>query len=195
MPDVLLATCADYPEGDEDGAALVAALDAAGGQVWDDPDASWSPGRVVLRSTWDYTLQRAPFLNWARSVPRLANPFDVVAWNSDKRYLCELADAGPPTVPSRWAARGKLGREWARALRRGEHHRPRPVRRELAAAEQAVAALRKRFGADLLYTRVDLLPGPDGPVVIEVEVIEPSLFLAFAASAQDRFAAAIKARI
>lgn len=65
----------------------------------------------------------------------------------------------------------------------------------MAAAEQAVATLRKRFGADLLYTRVDLLPGPDGPAVIEVEVIEPSLFLAFAAGAQDRFAAAIKARI
>ena len=39
--------------------------------------------------------------------------------------------------------------------------------------------LRHRFGDDLLYTRVDLLPGPDGPVVIELELTEPSLFLGF----------------
>ena len=38
----------------------------------------------------------------------------------------------------------------------------------------------ERFGHDLLYTRVDLLPGADGPVVIELELIEPSLFLEFA---------------
>jgi hypothetical protein len=45
-----------------------------------------------------------------------------------------------------------------------------------------------------LYARVDLLPSPDGPVVVEVEITEPSLFLTYDEAAADRFAAAIEAR-
>ena len=44
--------------------------------------------------------------------------------------------------------------------------------------------------AELLYARVDLLPGP---VVLEVELTEPSLFLGYAEGAVDRFAEAIAA--
>ncbi|HSA52069.1 MAG TPA: hypothetical protein VLH10_18435 [Yinghuangia sp.] len=48
----------------------------------------------------------------------------------------------------------------------------------------------------LLYARVDVIPGPDGtPVVLELELTEPSLFLGFAAQAAERFAAAIDARL
>jgi glutathione synthase/RimK-type ligase-like ATP-grasp enzyme len=43
---------------------------------------------------------------------------------------------------------------------------------------------------DLLYARVDLLPGP---AVLEVELTEPSLFIAYAPGAADRFADAIAA--
>src|SRR5215218_3449489 len=44
----------------------------------------------------------------------------------------------------------------------------------------------------LLYTRVDLQPGPEGtPLVLEVELTEPSLFLSLADGALDRFADAI----
>lgn len=42
-----------------------------------------------------------------------------------------------------------------------------------------------------LYARVDLLPTPDGPVVLEVELVEPSLFLPQAPGAAERFAAAV----
>ena len=48
-------------------------------------------------------------------------------------------------------------------------------------------------GERLLYARVDLLPTPHGPVVGEIELIEPSLFLAFDAGAPQRLAAAIGA--
>ena len=48
---------------------------------------------------------------------------------------------------------------------------------ELAVGSTALAAVRDRFGADQLYARVDLLPGPDGPVLVELELTEPSLFL------------------
>ena len=48
----------------------------------------------------------------------------------------------------------------------------------------------------LLYARVDLLPGLDGaPVVVEVELAEPSLFLGAAPGLADRFAAAIRAAV
>ena len=33
-------------------------------------------------------------------LPRVANPVDVLVWNTDKRYLDDLAAAGLPTVPT-----------------------------------------------------------------------------------------------
>lgn len=48
----------------------------------------------------------------------------------------------------------------------------------------------------LLYARVDVIPGPDGaPVVLEVELTEPSLFLATSPGAPERLARAITARL
>jgi hypothetical protein len=64
---------------------------------------------------------------------------------------------------------------------------------ELAVGAKALGVLRERFGGDLLYVRVDLLPAPEGPVVVELEVAEPSLFLSYGDGAADRFAAAIAA--
>lgn len=66
---------------------------------------------------------------------------------------------------------------------------------ELAVGDQAMQVVRDRFGADLLYARVDLLPSPDGPLLIELELTEPSLFLGYADGAAERFAAAIAARV
>ena len=66
---------------------------------------------------------------------------------------------------------------------------------ELAAARAALAAV-PGGAADLLYARVDLVPGPDGdPLVIELELLEPSLFLAHAPAAADRLAGAIAERL
>ncbi len=45
------------------------------------------------------------------------------------------------------------------------------------------------------YMRVDLLPTEHGPVVLEVEVIEPSLFLHMDAGAPARAAAAFRSLI
>ncbi|MFD5158769.1 RimK family alpha-L-glutamate ligase [Streptomyces hawaiiensis] len=51
-----------------------------------------------------------------------------------------------------------------------------PTAAELAVAEQALAAV--PGGTELLYARVDLVTGPDGePCVMELELIEPNLFL------------------
>ena len=67
---------------------------------------------------------------------------------------------------------------------------------ERAAGDAAVAYVRERFGGDPLYTRVDLLPGGEGPVLVELELVEPSLFLQYDGDGQaaDRFAAAIRDR-
>ncbi len=108
---MLLATCAEIPDGDDDEQLGVEALRAVGVDVafgvWDDPGVDWSaPDLVVVRSAWDYARRHDGFLAWARSVPRLANPAHVIAWNTDKRYLGELAAVGVPVVPTRWYAPG-----------------------------------------------------------------------------------------
>ncbi|MEV4714757.1 hypothetical protein [Micromonospora sp. NPDC049374] len=66
---------------------------------------------------------------------------------------------------------------------------------QLAVAAQALAAV--PGGPErLLYARVDLIPGPDGnPVLVELELTEPSLFLAHAEGAPNRLAAAIALRL
>lgn len=62
---------------------------------------------------------------------------------------------------------------------------------QLEVAEQALQAV--PGGPDqLLYARVDLLPGPSGsPVILELELTEPSLFLTHSPGAPARYAAAI----
>jgi len=70
---------------------------------------------------------------------------------------------------------------------------PLPV--SAAEAEVARAALevaRAAGAGDLLYARIDLAPGPDGtPQVMELELIEPSLFFPFSPAALDRFVRAV----
>jgi glutathione synthase/RimK-type ligase-like ATP-grasp enzyme len=286
---VVLATCAELPDGDEDGAALLASLASRGvtarWQVWTDPTASWADELVVVRSTWDYTRDRDAFVTWAHTVPSLANPADVIAWNSDKTYLHELAAAGVAVVPTTFVAPGQkaplpvsgefvvkpsvgagsmgagrfagdaaeaahahvatlhdAGRivlvqpyvadvdtagetaliyvegRFSHAIRKGamlppqvanplrevstdtlyvfeQVHAREPSPAELAVGEQVIQVLRDRLGCDLLYARVDLLPTPAGPVLIELELTEPSLFLSYDEGAVDRFAEAIAARV
>jgi glutathione synthase/RimK-type ligase-like ATP-grasp enzyme len=280
---VALATCRDHPAGDEDAPLLLAACAAAGldvdWRVWDDAAVHWrSYDLVVIRSTWDYVPRRDDFIAWAESQPRLANPADLIRWNTDKTYLRDLAAAGVPVVPTEylepgeqpaWPAEwaevvvkpaigaggqdtarygadeadkarthaGKLlaagrrvvvqpylagvddvgetavvyvGGAYSHTLGKAALLQPgapaeidglwRPERieaREPSAAERAVAeqALAAVPGGPerLLYARVDLLPGPAGdPLVIEVELTEPSLFLTTVPAGADRFAAAIR---
>jgi hypothetical protein len=63
---------------------------------------------------------------------------------------------------------------------------------ELAAG--LVSCLADRFGGPPLYARVDMLRAADGePVVLELEAVEPNLYLATAPGALERFAALIAA--
>ncbi len=271
-PRVALATAASLPALDPDDALLVPALAAVGVEavpaVWDEPSVDWARfDLVVVRSTWDYVPRREQFVAWAQAVPCLANPADVVTWNTDKRYLRDLAAAGVPVVPTTWlqpgdayappagehvvkpavsagardTARYAAGQDSTAHVERlltegrtvmvqpylrgvdtegetalvsfaGRHsHAARkapvltpdledpdlveisaatPTAAQLALAEQALAAV--PLDGPLLYARVDVVPGPDGqPVVIELELTEPSLFLATSGGAADRLAAAV----
>jgi O-ureido-D-serine cyclo-ligase len=66
-----------------------------------------------------------------------------------------------------------------------------PGTAEFDVAHRALEAI--PFGR-LAYARVDLLPSPDGPRLLELELTEPSLFFAHAAGSADRFAATLLAK-
>ncbi len=272
-----IATCAAVPHLDEDRELLLAALAGPGADVsvgvWDADEVSWeSLDTVLIRSTWDYPLRREAFLAWTRRCRRTANPQDVIAWNTDKRYLNDLAADGVPIVPTTFIAPGCalphprrsladcvvkpavggsaadtgrfanlddqaavelvthlhsqgrtvmvqpyleaidaagetsmvfLGGRYSHSVRRApllleqgirnpvvvadvlDTVRPaRPTAAQFAVAAAALDAVpggRKR----LTYARVDLIPGPHRPLVLELEATDCFLFLAFA-SAESR---------
>jgi len=111
---VALVTAATARELDEDLPPLLRALQerglAAEPAVWDDPAVDWaSYALAVVRSTWDYVARRDAFLAWAERVAAripLANPPAILRWNTDKRYLRELAEAGAAVVPTAWIGPG-----------------------------------------------------------------------------------------
>jgi glutathione synthase/RimK-type ligase-like ATP-grasp enzyme len=67
---------------------------------------------------------------------------------------------------------------------------------EREVAHRILDHVAERFGAMPLYARVDLVPGPDGtPVLIELEAIEPNLYLYESPETADRLAEAIVAEL
>ena len=114
MTAIALVTAAEARSRDPDLPLLVDALAAralASAIVdWDDASVNWGAfDLAVVRSTWDYARQRDRFLAWAdavASVTAIANPVDVLRWNTDKRYLRELEAAGIPIVPTTWLEPG-----------------------------------------------------------------------------------------
>jgi len=72
---------------------------------------------------------------------------------------------------------------------------PLPVAAAEAEVARAALAVAEAAGAPLLYARIDLAPGPDDtPQVMELELIEPSLFFPFCPAALDRFVRAVARR-
>ncbi|WNM27484.1 hypothetical protein RN607_00340 [Demequina capsici] len=281
MTRIALATTAALTDVDVDDAALLAALPEAELAAWETPTDWAAYDLVVLRSTWNYIDRLDEFLGWAESVAavtRLVNPVPVIRWNTDKRYLAQLAAAGVPVVPSLFVAPGEqppddalagrivvkpavgngsngaalldgdptaaaahvamlhaagrtaliqpyleqvdtlgekalvhLGGSFSHAATKGailskemsfstgvyadEEISPATASDAEIAVARAVldaTAVLLPDAADLAYARVDLLPTDDGPVLLELELTEPSLFLTQADGAADRAAAAIR---
>ncbi len=287
-PRIAIATATRALDVDRDLEPLQTALAERGAEpritVWDDPAVDWSSFRAtVVRSTWDYALRRATFLDWAASVARTGriwNPVPLLAWNTDKRYLFDLRAAGIPVVPTRLVEPGAEptipelqagevvvkpavsagardtdryppdradhalahvrrlladGRSvlvqpylpsvdasgeralvfvdgaFSHAVTKGPILRPdtdvvaglfaaeqivpaTPTAVEHAVAAAALALAAERFGVPL-YGRVDVVDGPDGPCVLELELAEPSLFHAHGPGSADRLAEALLARL
>lgn len=278
MTKVAIATCAGE-NVDPDSPVLLAALDAEGvtGElcVWDDAEVKWSNyDLVVLRSTWDYAPRREEFLAWARGVARLVNPYEVVAYSSDKHYLADLAAQGVSVVPSTFCDVGETpefpdanfvvkpcvgagsidadrygaheltrarahvarlhdqGRDvliqpyvdsvddrgeralifvdgaFSHAMTKGAMLNVAPPQRDVlfrreqmsvASAEPDALALARDVLAcagftQLLYGRVDLVETSTGWALMELELVEPSLFLSYDDEAPRRLARAIRAR-
>lgn len=78
--------------------------------IWDDEAVDWSAfDACMVRSVWDYHFKHERFLAWARRVAAqipLWNGPELLAWNSEKSYLRELAARGIATIPTEWLARG-----------------------------------------------------------------------------------------
>lgn len=67
--------------------------------------------------------------------------------------------------------------------------------RELEVGDQVLDAAELRGPvrrSELLYARVDLVPGDDGPMLLELELAEPSLFFAAGCGAAQRWADAVR---
>jgi len=112
-PRIAIATCADYADLKVDDELLQQALEergcAARAVVWDEEGADWGGFDLCLvRSTWDYHEKHRDFLAWTQRVEATAalrNPADVIAWNSEKTYLRQLAEGGVRIVPTVWVDR------------------------------------------------------------------------------------------
>jgi glutathione synthase/RimK-type ligase-like ATP-grasp enzyme len=157
MP-IAVAACAEHPKLDDDWVFLRDALADVGlagsAQVWTDPAVDWRAFDLVLvRGTWDYVGRLGEFIDWVTAVgdqTRLVNPAAVLRWNSDKRYLADLAAAGVPIVPTLWVGPGQ---EWQPpgaefvikpTVSAGGFETARYGIDDLAAARQHVARLHER---------------------------------------------------
>jgi len=244
--------------------------------VWDDDSVEWDGYElVVIRSTWDYTKDRAGFLLWASRVPNLFNRYPIIEYSTDKHYLADLEATGHRIVPTTFCDVGdrptfpdtrfvvkptvgagsmdadkygpdeherandhvahlhESGRDamiqpyvasidtageralvfidgqFSHALTKGamlnvaEVDRSALFRREQmtsASAETdslafAHALLAEPLFDDLLYARADLVLMDEGWAVMELELVEPSLFLTYDEHAAGKLARAIRRRL
>lgn len=114
VPRVAFLTLEEVGDFVIDDAHAIAELQRRG---WHAVEVPWSVPTdwdqydlVVIRSTWDYHVRTAEFLEVLATIEAsgatLVNGHDVVAWNIDKQYLRDLERRGVPVVPSVWGNGG-----------------------------------------------------------------------------------------
>lgn len=260
------------PHGTPDDRLAIAPLARRGLDVrfvaWEHARPTAEVAGWVVRSPWNYCAHWEAFLEALAPLSPLLNPLNVVRWNSNKRYLLELAEAGVPIIPSVVAPREALAdvadatgwqhmvikpcvsaggsgvrrlmaddlfeEAWLQGLPEGEfliqpfqddvieqgevsslffgsrysHSvRKRPASGEFLVHEehggrieptQVSPALISESEAVLRlcpgtcsYARVDWIETGRGPRLVEVELIEPELFLRMHPEAPERFAESV----
>lgn len=93
---------------------LQSALEKRGFRIhrtnWDNESMHWSDSRYILfRSTWDYFNRYAEFDAWLERVnkeTRMINPYRLIRWNLNKRYLADLSRQGIHIPPTRFLEKG-----------------------------------------------------------------------------------------
>jgi glutathione synthase/RimK-type ligase-like ATP-grasp enzyme len=276
---IALVSASELSHPDSDLPPLVSALQQLNINVevvaWDG-DIAWSTyDAAIIRSTWDYHRRLEEFDHWLTRVSQqtqLWNPPELIRWNSDKRYLADVAAKGLPVVPTTVVdrddhmsqrqlaeigsdivvkpsvgagshgvqrftgqheaalnylrvliesgetpliqpyltnvdTRGEVGLVTAGGVLSHSFHKEAilngdvqwssddhvlevisahtPSESELALCDRVLALL-----PETAYARIDMLPTDDGPVISEIELIEPSLFLEVDTGATYRIAAA-----
>src|SRR5437899_1122020 len=171
MKRIALATSAKLPTLNDDDRLLIPALAelglAAVPAVWDSPEMCWEEFQsVVVRSCWDYHHRREEFLAW---VARLEHA-RVSVWN-------------PPG-----ARAGDYRVQWEFG---GTADAMVPPGNLVADAEAVMTAV----PGNPLYARVDGVERDGRLVLMELELIEPHLFLGWDAGAPGRLAAALGALV
>ncbi|MDQ3726265.1 MAG: hypothetical protein M3335_10325 [Actinomycetota bacterium] len=114
QPRIAIASCTGYDGYKTDEDLLREALGERGCEAisipWDEDGVDWGGFDFCLvKSTWDYHHSHDRFLAWTRQVEAttpLRNPAALIAWNSNKTYLRELAERGVRTVPTVWVEQG-----------------------------------------------------------------------------------------
>jgi hypothetical protein len=112
--DIVFVTYGDLKQGDPDDLEALEILRKRGYNCsvadWRDSTFPFQSSRlVVLRSTWDYHLHHSEFMAWLKSLAShsiLKNSWELVQWNSDKRYLRDLAARGIDCVPTYYIEEG-----------------------------------------------------------------------------------------
>src|SRR5262245_54695689 len=114
--NVALATYERAPNLAPDDQPLIPAFAAmdilAEPVVWSDPTVEWTRfDAVLIRSCWDYHLRIGEWQRWldglAGSTVYVMNSPALVRWNSDKRYLLDLARRGIATIPTMIVRQGR----------------------------------------------------------------------------------------
>ncbi|MGO4294868.1 ATP-grasp domain-containing protein [Chitinophaga sp. RAB17] len=80
--------------------------------VWNAPEINWQEYDVaIIKSPWDYHDQIDTFYAWLKTTEQagvqLLNSAEMIAWNSNKKYLLEIAAAGLPIIPSKLIEKGE----------------------------------------------------------------------------------------
>lgn len=125
MAACLIATCADWPDGNADLRALAQTL-AAELKPWQAICPAEQRNTLILPlAVWDYSQSPDAYRRWLQALQqngaRLAHSAALQHWNMDKRYLIELAQQDLPVTPCRALLPGE---DWAQTLAQLPWHAP-----------------------------------------------------------------------
>jgi hypothetical protein len=85
--------------------------------IWNDKNVDWNSFNVaIVKSPWDYHNHLSEFLNWLHELENLnvkvLNPVEIIQWNSDKKYLKDIAKKGLPVIAAEYLDKGSTPINW-----------------------------------------------------------------------------------